>query len=46
MNGIDAVVAFEKLGYFEELFLTKKDCIRKLNYEVAEEVKKFIASCF
>ena len=45
-NGIRAEVAFEKLEYFEELFLMKKDCTKKLNYEVAEMVKSSLLLAF
>lgn len=39
LNAISAGVAFEKLEYFEELFLMKKGCARKLNCEVTETIK-------
>lgn len=46
LNSINAGVAFEKLEYFEELFLIEKGYTRKLNYEVTEKIRKFAASCF
>lgn len=46
LNGINAGVAFEKLEYFEELFLIKKGCTKKLNYEVTETIRKFAASFY
>lgn len=46
MNGIRVGVAFEKLEYLEVLFLMKNDCTKKLNYVVAEMIKKLPVSCF
>lgn len=46
LNSIRLGVAFEKPDYFEELFLMKKDCTKKLNYEVADMVKSSLLLAF